>query len=183
MRLGGAAHAHTIGPTREVSDPRAYHRTHARSVGPRRIPSDPRARRGTQAARARSQQFRMQFNWVNFQQCPQTLQSQRYGRAERHSVGGIACDIHGKLTGRESCATTHSTASSAAGSTAGSAASDVPAAWHSEDRRRKRPAQAPPRQIKGPRTDSQFNNHLQHQLSRINKPKSHHKTNMICPSS
>ena len=63
----------------------------------------------------------MQFDWVNFQQYLQTLQFQRYGRAVRHSVGGIACDIHGKLTGRESCATTRSTASSAAGSTAGSA--------------------------------------------------------------
>ena len=63
---------------------------------------------------------------MNFQQCPQTLQFQRYGRAARHSVGGIACDIRGKLAGRESCATTHSTAGSAAtdaaGSTAGSAA-------------------------------------------------------------
>ena len=55
---------------------------------------------------------------MNFQQCPQTLQFQRYGRAARHSVGGIACDIHGKLTGRDSCATTHSTASSTAGSAA-----------------------------------------------------------------
>ena len=71
---------------------------------------------------ARSQQFRMQFDWVNFQQYLQTLQFQRYGRAARHSVGGIACDIHGKLTGRDSCATTRSTAGSAAGSTAGSAA-------------------------------------------------------------
>ena len=65
---------------------------------------------------ARSQQFRMQFDWVNFQQYLQTLQFQRYGRAARHSVGGIACDIHGKLTGRESCATTRSTAGSTAGS-------------------------------------------------------------------
>ena len=67
---------------------------------------------------ARSQQFRMQFDWVNFQQYLQTLQFQRYGRAARHSVGGIACDIRGKLTGRDSCATTHSTASSTAGSAA-----------------------------------------------------------------
>ena len=41
---GGAAHAHAIGPTCEVSDPRACHRTHVRSVGPTRIPSDPRAK-------------------------------------------------------------------------------------------------------------------------------------------
>ena len=53
------------------------------------------------------------------------------------------------------------------------------AAWHGEYRRRKRPAQAPPRQIKEPRTDSQFNNHLQHQFSCTNKPKSHHTTNML----
>ena len=52
----------------------------------------------------------MQFDWVNFQQCPQTLQFQQYGCAVRHSVGGIACDIRGKLAGRESCTTTHSTA-------------------------------------------------------------------------
>ena len=104
----------------------------------------------------RSEQFRMQFDWVNFQSCPQTLQFQQYGCAVRHSVGGIACDIRGKLAGRESCAATHSTAGStatgAAGSAAGSAASDVPVAWHGEYRRRKRPTQAPPRQIKGPRT-------------------------------
>jgi len=104
----------------------------------------------------RSEQFRMQFDWVNFQSCPQTLQFQRYECAVRHSVGGIACDIRGKLAGRESCAATHSTAGStatgAAGSAAGSAASDVPVAWHGEYRRRKRPTQAPPRQIKGPRT-------------------------------
>ena len=51
---GGAAHAHAIGPTCEVSDPRACHRTHARSVG------------ATCAARnagsSRSEQFRMQFD-------------------------------------------------------------------------------------------------------------------------
>ena len=32
----------------------------------------------------------------------------------RHGVGGIACDIHGKLAGRESCTTTRGTAGSAA---------------------------------------------------------------------
>ena len=64
---------------------------------------------------------------MNFQQSPQTLQSQRYGCAVRHSVGGIACDIRGKLAGRESCATTHSTAGSAAGSAGGSTAGSAPA--------------------------------------------------------
>ena len=48
MRLGGAAHAHTIGPTREVSDPGAYHRIHARGEERKQL--------------ARSQQFRMQFD-------------------------------------------------------------------------------------------------------------------------
>ena len=82
MRVGGAAHAHTIrptrgsgararnsGPTREVSDPRAKCRTHARgeerpahTLGFLISESGPRTRRGTQAARARSEQFRMQFD-------------------------------------------------------------------------------------------------------------------------
>ena len=128
----GAAHARAIGPTCEVSGPRANERAHARCEERRQL--------------ARSEQFRMQLNWVNFQQCPQTLQFQQYGCAVRHGVGGIACDIRGKLAGRESCAATQSSA--------GSAASDVPAAWRSEYRRRKQPAQAPPRQIKGPRTGS-----------------------------
>ena len=44
---------------------------------------------------ARSQQFRMQLNWVNFQQYLQTLQFQQYGYEVRHGVGGIACDIRG----------------------------------------------------------------------------------------
>ena len=79
MRVG-VAHAHTIGPTREVSDPRARCRAHARGEERRQL--------------ARSEQFRMQFDWVNFQQRPQTLQFQQYGNAVRHSVGGIACDIH-----------------------------------------------------------------------------------------
>ena len=128
----GAAHARAIGPTCEVSDLRANERAHARGEERRQL--------------ARSEQFRMQLNWVNFQQCPQTLQFQQYGCAVRHGVGGIACDIRGKLAVRESCAATQSSA--------GSAASDVPAAWRSEYRRRKQPAQAPPRQIKGPRTGS-----------------------------
>ena len=75
----------------------------------------------------RSEQFRMQFDWVNFQSCPQTLQFQRYECAVRHSVGGIACDIRGKLAGRESCAATHSTAHSAAGSCASGAPVAQPA--------------------------------------------------------
>ena len=59
--------------------------------------------------------------------------------------GGIACDIRGKLAGRESCTTTHSiagsaatdaagsTAGSAAGSTAGSAATSAPVARQRPD--------------------------------------------------
>ena len=42
MRVG-AAHAHTIRPTREVSDPRAKCRTHAHTIRPTREVSDPRA--------------------------------------------------------------------------------------------------------------------------------------------
>ena len=105
MRLGGAA-AHAIRPPRGLEGPRANQRTHARMSG-----STCAARN---AGSSRLEQFRMQFDWVNFQQYLQTLQFQRYGRAVRHGVGGIACDIHGKLTGRESCATTRSTAGSAA---------------------------------------------------------------------
>ena len=106
MRLGGAA-AHAIRPPRGLEGPRANQRTHARMSG-----STCAARN---AGSSRLEQFRMQFDWVNFQQYLQTLQFQRYGRAARHSVGGIACDIHGKLTGRDSCATTRSTAGSAGG--------------------------------------------------------------------
>ena len=51
---GGAAHAHAIGPTCEVSDPRAYHRTHARSVG--------LTCAARNAGSSRSEQFRMQFD-------------------------------------------------------------------------------------------------------------------------
>ena len=47
MRLG-AAHAHTIRPTREVSDPRANQRVHARGEERRQL--------------TRSEQFRMQFD-------------------------------------------------------------------------------------------------------------------------
>jgi len=47
MRQGAAA-AHIIGPTREVSNPRAYHRIHVRGEERRQL--------------ARSQQFRMQFD-------------------------------------------------------------------------------------------------------------------------
>jgi len=43
----------------------------------------------------RSEQFRMQFDWMNFQQRLQTLQFNRYGRVVRRSVGGIACNIRG----------------------------------------------------------------------------------------
>ena len=105
------------GPTRESADPRA-------DRGPAPVIADPGAKcrihvRGEERRQlARLEQFRMQFDWVNFQQYLQTLQFQRYGRAARHSVGGIACDIRGKLTGRDSCATTHSAASSTAGSAA-----------------------------------------------------------------
>ena len=94
------------GPAPAIAGPRANQWIHARSVG-----STCAARN---AGSSRLEQFRMQFDWVNFQQYLQTLQFQRYGRAVRHGVGGIACDIHGKLTGRESCATTRSTAGSAA---------------------------------------------------------------------
>ena len=80
MRLG-AAHAHTIRPTREVSDPRANQRVHARGEERRQL--------------ARSEQFRMQFDWVNFQQRPQTLQSQQYGCAVRHSAG----ELHATFVG------------------------------------------------------------------------------------
>ena len=51
---------------------------------------------------------------MNFQQCPQTLQSQRYGCVVWRGVGGIACDIRGKLAGRGSCAAARGTAGSAA---------------------------------------------------------------------
>ena len=95
------------GPAPAIAGPRANQWIHARSVG-----STCAARN---AGSSRLEQFRMQFDWVNFQQYLQTLQFQRYGRAVRHGVGGIACDIHGKLTGRESCAATHSTAGSTAG--------------------------------------------------------------------
>ena len=82
------------GPTRESADPRA-------DRGPAPVIADPGAKcrihvRGEERRQlARSEQFRMQFDWVNFQQYLQTLQSQRYGCAVRHSVGGIACDIRG----------------------------------------------------------------------------------------
>ena len=59
MHVGGAAHTNTIGPTCEVSGPRANQRVHVRGEERRQL--------------ARSEQFRMQLNWVNFQQCPQTL--------------------------------------------------------------------------------------------------------------
>ena len=73
--------AHTIGPTREVSGPRANQRTHARGEERKQL--------------ARSEQFRMQFDWVNFQQRPQTLQSQQYGCAVRHSAG----ELHATFVG------------------------------------------------------------------------------------
>ena len=100
-RADQGACARNSGSTREVSNPRACHRTHVRSVGPTRAARN--------AGSSRLEQFRMQFDWVNFQQCPQTLQFQRYGYEVRHGVGGIACDIRGKLAGRESCTTTYST--------------------------------------------------------------------------
>ena len=56
----------------------------------------------------------MQFDWVNFQQYLQTLQFQRYGCVVWRGVGGIACDIRGKLAGRGSCAAARGTAGSAA---------------------------------------------------------------------
>ena len=62
-------------PTRKVSGPGAHER--ARVCG----------------ERTSSEQFRMQFEWVNFQQCLQTLQFQRCECVTRHGVGGIACDI------------------------------------------------------------------------------------------
>ena len=71
----GAAHARAIGPTCEVSDPRANERAHARGEERKQL--------------ARSEQFRMQFDWVNIQQRPQTLQSQQYGCAVRHSAGEL----------------------------------------------------------------------------------------------
>ena len=120
-------HARIRGPAPAIAGPRARYRTHVRIRGPAPAIADPRANERAHVCGeerrqlARLEQFRMQFDWVNFQSCPQTLQFQRYGCAVRHSVGGIACDIHGKLAGRESCAATHSTA--------GSAASDVPVTW------------------------------------------------------
>ena len=62
---------------------------------PTRISSGLRVRRRAHArvAGARSEQLRMQFDWVNVQQCLQTLQFQRCECVTRHGVGGIACDI------------------------------------------------------------------------------------------
>ena len=80
MRQGAAA-AHIIGPTREVSNPRANEWVHVRGEERRQL--------------ARSEQFRMQFDWVNFQQCPQTLQFQQYEYTVRHSVG----ELHATFVG------------------------------------------------------------------------------------
>ena len=62
------------GPTREVSGPGAHER--ARVCG----------------ERTSSEQFRMQFDWVNFQQFLQTLQFQRCGCVVRYGARGIACE-------------------------------------------------------------------------------------------
>ena len=71
---------------------------------------------------------------MNIQQRLQTLQFQRCEYVARHRVGGIACDILGKLAQWES----YSTARAALRSTAGG----MPVSWHGEYRRRKQPAQA-----------------------------------------
>ena len=87
--LGGAAHAHISGLTCALVAPRAHERAQARIRGPMCEASGPCARRW----RTSSEQFRMQFDWVNVQQCLQTLQFQRCECVVRHRVGGIACDI------------------------------------------------------------------------------------------
>ena len=70
--LGGAAHAHISGLTCALADPRSHERAQARIRGPTCEASGPRA-----CERTSSEQLRMQFDWVNVQQCLQTLQFQR----------------------------------------------------------------------------------------------------------
>ena len=102
MRVGGAAHARIIEPTREVSGPGAHERAHvragalgeaARRSGDGEAGPHARWRARVCGERTSSEQFRMQFDWVNFQQCLQTLQFQRCVCVTRHRGGGIACDI------------------------------------------------------------------------------------------
>ena len=59
--------------------------------GPRKAGSRP----GTCSDAARSKQFRMQFDYLNIQQTPQTLQFQRCECRARSNLGGIACEIGG----------------------------------------------------------------------------------------
>ena len=59
--------------------------------GPRKAGSRP----GTCSGAARSKQFRMQFDYLNIQQSPQTLQFQRCEFVLQTNLGGIACDIGG----------------------------------------------------------------------------------------
>ena len=66
------------------------------------------------------------------QQRLQTLQFQRCECVTRYRVGGIACDIRGKLAQRESCTAAHG------------AVGGAPVAWHGGYRRRKQPVQATP---------------------------------------
>ena len=188
-------HARSVGPPCGLESPRAYHQTHARSVGPTRESAGPRARRGTQTASALGAVSHAtqlgELSTVSANVAIPTIWLRGATQCR-----GIACDIRGKLTQRESCATTHSTA--------GSAASDVPAAWHGGYRRRKQPAQAHgdgTRDHTQARDDTTTSNtgfpaltsrkvatnqhvfpilhvgshHLQHRLSHATKPKSHHK--------
>ena len=60
-------------------------------AGPRLLGSRP----GTRAGAARSQQFRMQFAYLNIQRSPQTLQFQRCEFKAHPNLGGIACEIKG----------------------------------------------------------------------------------------
>ena len=71
MRVGGAAHVHLIGPTREVSGPGAHERAQARIRGPTcarvhegKPPSGQAAANRARVCgeRTSSEQFRMQFD-------------------------------------------------------------------------------------------------------------------------
>ena len=64
----------------------------------------------------------MQFDWVNVQQCLQTLQFQRCECVARHRVGGIACDILRLPVQWESCAAADGADGGAGGGAVGGAA-------------------------------------------------------------
>ena len=80
-RANQRAYARGVEHTRGSGGPRACHRTHVRGEERRQL--------------ARSERFRMQFDWVDFQRCLLALRFLRYGCVVGRGVGGIACDIRG----------------------------------------------------------------------------------------